>query len=109
MESARSDTITQDKSPSHDFQTQAWDGGVILVYSITANRMLNESQCALLVLKSEAVGRGSHKVSPGLRNAADATGECGELVLCTDHRRLFKAMESGRNRGPSDCPNHRKT
>jgi hypothetical protein len=97
------------KSPSHNFQTQAWNGGAILVYSITASRMLNESQCALIVLKSQAVGRSSHKVSPGLGDAADATGESGELVLCMNHRGLFKAMEPDCNRGASDRPNNRKS
>ena len=105
--SARSDASAQDKLPSHDFQTQAWNGGTILVLS-TANRMLDESHCALFVLKSETIGRSSHEVSPGPGNAADTTGKCGELVLCMNHRALFKAMEPDRNHGASDCPSNRK-
>jgi hypothetical protein len=99
----------QEKLPSHNFQTQAWDGGAIRGYSITANRMLNESHCALIVLKSEAIGRSPHKVSPGRGDTADATGECGELVLCMNHCGSFNAMEPARNHGPNNRPNHRKT
>src|ERR1700722_6835255 len=106
---ARSAAAAHDKSPSHNFQPQAWNRGAGPGSSIPANRMLNESHCALIVLKSEAIGRSSHKVSPGLGDAADATGERGELVLCMNHCGSFNAMEPARNHGPSDRPNHRKT
>jgi hypothetical protein len=102
-----SGTTAQYESLSHEFQAQAWNGGAIVVLS-TANRMLNESHCALFVLKSEPMGRSSHKISPGLGDVADATGECGELVLCMNHHSSFKAMEPGRNHGASDYPNNRK-